>query len=162
MVKALQCIIKKELRRGWLAWTLEMKRKERKLILDSYTEFQGLRYLSKALKNVSNLALKKKWVIWVNATRFVRFETRGLSEFTAVVQIQKIGRGFIARLKVNYIKDMTQFSALHEAIICLQKLFRGKVVFWKYQKYLKKKLQNYSAVAIQKEVRLMRNIDYKC
>ena len=52
MVIALQYIVKKELKRGFLAWQLELKQEERKRIYDSYIKFQGLRYLSKAIKKL--------------------------------------------------------------------------------------------------------------
>ena len=135
MYDALKCLLKRDLRRGWTAWVLEMRQMERKRILDVYVRFHGMRYLSKALRKLLIIAMKKKWSVWLDRTLEEKRRRQGEKEQVAAVAIQRTARGLIARGKVQYMIDSSKYSSIRSATVYLQKIFRGKRTFWKYRKY---------------------------
>ena len=62
----------------------------------------------------------------------------------------------VARLRVQYMKENSKYSSLRNGTIFLQKLFRGKVVLWKYQKYKKLEKEYKSRLMIQTQYRKYR------
>ena len=93
LAKSLYTCIRKELRRGWRAWILAVRQEERKIIVDSYIQFQGLRYLAKALKWLMHVALIKKWVKWVAYAKDETMRLRDILENNAATVIQTRARG---------------------------------------------------------------------
>ena len=93
LAKSLYTCIRKELRRGWRAWILAVRQEERKVIVDAYIRFQGLRYLAKALKWLMHVALIKKWVKWVAYARDETMRLRDILEHDAAIVIQTRARG---------------------------------------------------------------------
>jgi hypothetical protein len=124
---------------------MEMQQEDRQKVMKSYIQFQGLRYLSKELKKLLFLAIKKKWMKWVKYSEYEKIKNRNVLEEKAVISIQRIGRGLLARLKIQYMK----YSTLYDSTICLQALFRGKLTLWKYQIGQKVRIANKSAILIQ-------------
>ena len=93
LAKSLYTCIRKELRRGWRAWILAVRQEERKIIVDAYVRFQGLRYLANALKWLMHVALIKKWVKWVAYARNETMRLRDILENNAAIVIQTRARG---------------------------------------------------------------------
>ena len=149
MVIALQKIVNIELRRGWSAWLLEMKQEERKEKYYSFLRFFGMRYLSKKILKFYILIMKKKWKIWFDLTKIEILRRKGIS----ATKIKKFVQNTQFRSKLKYLKSNKKYFELRYAIIFLQKIFRGKVIYWKFKKEKLNKLQIRGSLMIQKNYR---------
>ena len=108
LAKSLYVCIQKELRRGWRAWVMAVRQEERKLVVDAYIQFQGLRYLANALKWLMHVALIKKWVKWVAYARNETTRLRDILEHNAAIVIQTRARG----ITTPYISPSLLYSFL--------------------------------------------------
>ena len=161
MANALQKMINIELRRGWSAWSLEMKQEERKKNYYSYLRFFGMRHLSKTILNFFILKMKKKWKIWYESTKIEKLRKKRIS----ATKIRKFFEDSQSRSKLKYLKSNKKYFELRKAIIFLQKIFRGKVVYWKYEKNkllnsqirgsrkIQKKYRSYIAIKKRKKLK---------
>lgn len=153
MFDALQCLLRRDLRSGWTAWQLEMQQMERKRILDAYVRFHGMRYLSKAVRKLLIIAMKKKWCVWLDRTLEDKMKRLKEKKYAAAIAIQRTARGLIARGKLQYMIDSSKYSSIHSATVFLQKIFRGKRMFWKYRAYRLAKSRARGSLLIQTQYR---------
>jgi ATP-dependent Lon protease len=59
---------------------IEMQQENRQRVVKSYVRFQGLRHLSRELKKLLFLALKKKWLKWTKYTKYENIRFRNILE----------------------------------------------------------------------------------
>ena len=150
MRAALWKVVEKELKRGWIAWTIEFKKQKVGSKVVHYVRFQSIRQIATALGRLVHRALEIKYARWYNYAKKESARIRRDRELKGAVNIQKTLRGLFARNRVEALRQRNKYQKLFDAVIVLQKIFRGKVRRWKYVAFKRRKLEDKSVRLIQR------------
>jgi hypothetical protein len=153
MTSALNTIIVKEQMRGWQAWRLAIQQARTTERKARYVTFQNLRCISISLRGLYLLAMGKKWLVWVNYAKRETARIKKERELKSCILIQTLMRCYLAKKRVNILKTKNKYQKMYNATILIQKLFRCKVIRWRYVKYMRKVLENKSIRLMQRVVR---------
>jgi hypothetical protein len=151
--RALWACVRRELRRGWRAWWLAVRQEDRKVVVDTYVRFHGMRYLATALRWLLHAAILKKWTKWVAFANTESHRIRTAREAVAATRIQTRVLGCVTRMRVQAYRKRLKYERLYNATILLQRVFRmlpprWRYVAWKHAERLRK-----AATKIQAQMR---------
>lgn len=150
MAACLRKLVEREIKRGWLAWTIEVNNRKLAEKGKLFYRFQNLRKLVIKLNAVVAKALYKKFSKWVEYCVAVKHAQELKQQQAAVLLIQRVGRGYIGRKRARKVQETTQFTRMYDALIKLQAMFRCKIHRWRYLKYLRNKLEIKSTLLLQR------------
>lgn len=150
MRAALWGIVERELKRGWTAWIIEYKNQKVKSKLTHYVRFHSIRQIAYALGKLVHRVLDIKWYKWYNYAKRESARIKAARELKAAINIQKSLRGLFARNRVEALRQRNKYQKLFDAVIILQKIFRGKVRRWKYVNFKRRKLEDKCSRLIQR------------
>lgn len=153
MMTALDVILIKEKMRGWKAWRLAIQQARTTEKKTRYVNFQSLRCISISLRGLYLLAMEKKWLVWVNFANRETARIKKEKELKACILIQTLMRSYLAKKRVSILKTKNKYQKMYNATILIQKIFRCKVIRWRYVKYMRKVLENKSIRLMQRVVR---------
>ena len=153
MQDALSLVIKGELKRGWAAWIVVDNIRRRQQCTVKLTRMLGLRMIGEALNQVVMKKLQKKFNIWVYYWKMESSRRKRELQTKASIAIQCEMRAYLARKRVRFIREQIKYRRLYAAVIKVQAQFRGRVTKWKFQKFMRGRLEERSALIVQRVFR---------
>jgi hypothetical protein len=121
--------------------------------MNSYIKFQGLRNFAVFLGNLFHDAMRKKLKLWIKFTKREVLRLQKITETGAVIAIQRIARGMMARHRVDHIREKNKFRTLYNATVKLQALFRCKITRWRYLRHQRNRLEDSCVRLLQRVTR---------
>ena len=153
LAAALWRVVKRELATALRAWALAAHQERARRDLGYYSHFQLLRQVASALGRLAHRVINKKLLKWKAFTRKEVARLRAERERVASTRMQRMIRGYLARVRVAGLRDRKKYERLYKAVIYVQKIFRGKVVRWKYVKFVKERKVSWGCRFLQRVFR---------
>lgn len=153
MQGALKLLVAGELRRGWRAWRLVNGQLRRRMCTILTIKLLGMRIISQKLNTAVCRVVEKKFLKWVNYTQKESARIKRELQLQATTEIQRHMRAFLARKRVRYLKEQIKYRRLYAAVIKIQAQIRGRLVHWKFVKFMRGRLEDRSALKLQRRYR---------
>ena len=153
MRKALQPLLLYELKRGFTAWTFVLRQERRQEKAGVFIHFCTVRNTLLALDESVKRILNNRMARWKDYTFMENQRLRKEKMLKAVLKIQGVFRGRMAKKKVDVLRQRRKYQKLYDSTIKLQALFRGKLGRWKFLRDTRDKKHNQGAIAMQKILR---------
>ncbi len=153
MQAALRLVIRGELRRGWWAWRMVNGQLRRRICTAKTIRVLGLRIVAEKLNNAVCRILEKKYLIWANNAQREAARLKRETQVRSTVEIQRHMRAFLARKRVRFLKEQIKYRKLYAAVIKIQAQIRGRLIRWKYIKFMRGRLEEKSVLKIQRRFR---------
>eukprot|EP01038_Epipyxis_sp_PR26KG_P006367 gene6367-8768_t len=131
-------IIRSELRRGWIAWSLMIHQQKRQENLKIFIKFLTIRNIVLGLKKLLSKVLNEKWKKWKLFTNEQNKRLKRLKVSKAILLIQTKIRALLAIRRVKILRARKKYQKLYDSTIMIQAIIRGSLI----RKRLKQKLLN--------------------
>jgi len=146
-------ILRRELQKGFNAWTMDYRAQIRDKLLNKAKSFLHLRMLGFLIRRWLLKILSRKFLPLKNMYMHEKEREKNIKRIFAVVSIQRRARGMLARARVEKLKDIGKYRAMYDATVKIQSIIRGRVVYWRYRRARRKKLEDRSCRLLQRVYR---------